>query len=87
MTEDEAKTKWCCGPPAAAFGSVMGSLIKNPKDVVPGLMCQGSVCMAWRWKAERVVSIDGMTQQRTERLTGEFSRTEGFCGLAEGAFR
>ena len=33
MTEDEAKTKWCC--------AAMNNDIK--------IRCLGSTCMAWRW--------------------------------------
>ena len=37
MTEEEAKTKSCCGPMQAEYGKT---------HVVN---CIGSACMAWRW--------------------------------------
>lgn len=41
MTEDEAKTKSCCGP--RNNGSHGGD---------DDLLCVGSACMAWRWIAQ-----------------------------------
>lgn len=43
MTEEEAKTKICCGPPQAA-AQLMGELRKGI-----AAKCAGSFCMAWRW--------------------------------------
>lgn len=45
MTEDEAKTKWCCGPPAMVNQTInhaAGNTNKEP------LKCIGSACMAFR---------------------------------------
>jgi hypothetical protein len=45
MTEEEAKTKSCCGPMQAEFGKT---------HVVN---CIGSACMAWRW--DDFIVVDG----------------------------
>jgi len=39
MTEDEAKTKICCGPPQVAAQMMRA----RPA------YCAGSACVAWRW--------------------------------------
>jgi hypothetical protein len=72
MTEDEAKTKRCCGP------SGCGRLIPVERDeaVVPLhapvqqfiSVCIGSECMAFRWD-----------QNYTDGLAGV---RHGHCGLA-----
>jgi hypothetical protein len=55
MTEEEAKTKWCCGPlqnlhtamfqAAASVGDTEGHF----DDLPAGGLCIGSSCMAWLW--------------------------------------
>lgn len=68
MTEDEAKTKACCGPEGC--GEEM-----PPTDVITaghfvrhsgkeGRFCIGSRCMGWRW------------------ITGHLIDTDGYCGYA-----
>ena len=46
MTEDEAKTKFCCGPSVA--GVYRDEF--NPYT----RCCAGSACMAWRWEAPEI---------------------------------
>jgi hypothetical protein len=73
MTEDEAKTKVCCGSPvvvgpilAAAFHSQSGSPVKADTK------CVASDCMAWRWK-------EGLDKDPKD---GHFKKLFGYCGLA-----
>jgi hypothetical protein len=42
MTEDEAKTKICCGPPQVA-----AQMMRAMMRALPAY-CAGSACMAWR---------------------------------------
>lgn len=78
LTEDEAKTKRCCG------GEGCG-IVKHeyePRQGEPTLnsftvavrRCIGSACMAWKW---------GMPQAHACDEKPEFGyRERGFCGLA-----
>lgn len=75
MTEDEAKTKTCCGPPSVA----------NVMAVVSGLMrttgapslCEGSACMAWRWE------VSPAAASAYDRIIGGAPIVAGgYCGLA-----
>ena len=44
MTEAEAKTKACCGPPQIA-AQMMGGVVAANRPA----KCAGGICMAWRW--------------------------------------
>lgn len=66
MTEDEAKTKMCCGPPSVAASNYY----RAGADCDAPMHCIGSACMAWRWTLNR----DPSTQ--------EIVKTHGYCGLA-----
>ncbi len=48
MTEEQAKTKVCCGPPIVAW---LGAQVSGAKRIQPNVsveLCIGSDCMAWR---------------------------------------
>lgn len=70
MTEDEAKTKFCCAAK------------DDPRSMV--VMCDGSACMAWRWDyAGTVIEFDGMiTVAQLDRMKRQATPQHGFCGLA-----
>jgi len=61
LTEEEAKTKWCphAGP--------------NRFDRQTEY-CEGSICMAWRWRDWNYENIGGIPVATTP--------SKGFCGLA-----
>lgn len=69
MTEDEAKTKICCGPlhqpefQKIGEVSISTPMLRN---------CLGSQCMAWRWTPQ----TDPLGRPTYVR------ETEGYCGLA-----
>jgi hypothetical protein len=69
MTEDEAKTKICCGPPQVAAQMMRA----RPA------YCAGSACMAWRWNVEK-----GYQQMAADWTPADTTKTapHGFCGLA-----
>lgn len=97
MTEDEAKTKWCCGPAM----NVMAARIASGKPQVSATegQCIASNCMAWRWsEPKRTVAFLAAVQARMQSSAkpnfnkavaeiwtetgGQFERVEGDCGLA-----
>lgn len=47
MTEDEAKTKTCCGPIPVLIGLL--AVARPESSDIPHASCIGSTCMAWRW--------------------------------------
>ena len=76
MTEDEAKTKWCC---ANMSFPVKVSVAYQAQPVIEYTQkCQGSQCMAWRETTERKLepSPKLTTALVKEKVTG------GYCGLA-----
>jgi len=54
MTEDEAKTKRCCGVGGDTYNGVQ--------------WCIGSACMAWRW--QMTVNKDGSIEDEKEGFCG-----------------
>ena len=75
MTEEEAKTKACCGAPLLA--QVMISISPNVRITdAPDLLgrCQGSACMAWRWEEEQ--PDPGPVHSPNDEDGG------GYCGIA-----
>ncbi len=77
MTEDEAKTKWCCGTPMLLL-----ALAEQAGDeVFPGDgKCVASACMAWRTRLEKVE--DGDAVPGGVYTKAPMVRTGGYCGLA-----
>ncbi len=101
MTEDEAKTKLCCGP---ILGSATALAIAQGSGAGATAKCAASACMAWRWsEAKRTLAFLEAVQVDMKKSAkpnfnasvaavyadkgSQFARTEGFCGLAgaEGA--
>lgn len=69
MTEDEAKGKACCGPPATAAATLLArkDVSATPLEGTTMGLCIASRCMAWRWRPyPRGVTGPG----------------DGYCGLA-----
>lgn len=85
MTEDEAKTKMCCGPQIVA----MATLISAPTGAVEMTRdagrCVASACMAWRWRALPGV-CEKMVQDPTATASVQIhtwmEAGDGYCGLA-----
>lgn len=91
MTEEEAKTRDCCGPRmlATAF------LLPHDRSAGGGLInraarCIGAECMAWRWRKvpnpdwQDKSYIGGFprTNPYSEQPAGIDSTMDGRCGLA-----
>lgn len=86
MTEDEAKTKLCAGPPAIAAATYYraGAAVDAP------MHCLGAECMAWQWAAEPRAGKKG-GNVAVEVTPGHFMTKpysavpkvvgDGFCGL------
>ena len=71
MTEDEAKTRWCCGAQAVA------AMMSGSKT---GALCIGSACMAWRWSRDAEWQAKAEAEYR--RSGRRIVPTDGYCGLA-----
>lgn len=85
MTEDEAKTKLCCGPPAVAAMAlyVDGDMTsrRSMGNATGGalLNCQGALCMAWR-PLKRAQAPAVRTSVNPVEDT-DWVVIGGFCGL------
>lgn len=91
MTEEDAKTKLCCGPKIVAdmllSQMLMDKTPPQPNPNTANALCVGSVCMAWRWTTPpypeglsgRQDSVD-MNLTIVERR--EPHAGDGRCGLA-----
>jgi hypothetical protein len=83
MTEDEAKTKACCGPPAVAAAAYYRAGVACDAP----MHCIASACMAWRvrhqWldNAQQEPSWVTYAPYAFEPGPGQ-ERDHGFCGLA-----
>jgi hypothetical protein len=79
MTEDEAKTKICCGPVLLATAWINESEIRAKGNLI-GSNCIGSACMAWRWEE----NTDLMPASQNDPLGGPKPPQDwdGYCGLA-----
>lgn len=75
MTEDEAKTKICCGPLLPVHVEIKAGIFREDGSVQIG-RCIGSQCMAWRWEAK--FGVDPNNPANATKLPP----TDGFCGLA-----
>lgn len=83
MTEDEAKTKRCCGPSGCGV---------RHGDPTEGRFCIGSACMAWRETVALRPVLDHMSDGRevqpgetysVSRVVGHNRHVMGvYCGLA-----
>lgn len=83
MTEDEAKTKLCCGPRVMA-ASVSATAPKNTAttaEIEKSFLCCGASCMAWHVKEQIGIGPNG---QRRSFDTDGLTRwvDDGYCGLA-----
>jgi len=86
MTEEEAKTKRCCGPEGT--GTTINPDTKvNMKEVITGVCiprwCIASDCMGWQW-----VKGKGNTPHMTEKAQAKVDalpqdQRHGYCGLAK----
>lgn len=91
MTEEQAKTKMCCGPQVVAMVMAL-NLPKQPELHENAGRCIASACMAWRLNkaVERVEAWDpdgaGWTKVRDSTFDALplWSRpgVGGYCGLA-----
>lgn len=92
MTEEEAKTKRCCGPSGCGFTTGAenhiayhdGSTGELMAAVVPIRWCIGSACMGWRrlprpeYDPDVQLQYHGSSLKDIERM----KLSAGFCGLA-----
>ena len=69
MTEDEAKTKVCCGPPGT--NAMMHGIEVGADEVNTSCIAFG--CMAWRWTIKPGPDHDAGIAAHPP---------SGFCGLA-----
>ena len=65
MTEDEAKKRWC--PDARVELAASNRIPSDSLVKMPGTLCMGSQCMAWRWDRTFVTPVEP---------------TVGYCGRA-----
>lgn len=77
MTEDEAKTKVCCGPLHQPEYAKIGEIAESKPSI---RNCIGSACMAWRWEDVRWVRPENNAGTREYELVPRSNL--GFCGLA-----
>lgn len=87
MTQDEAKQKWCCGPPG------VGQPIDGEESPQTARTCIGSMCMAWRtrfmdqtqrgamFRDERRLHPE-MTDEQLWSRVNSYDHADGYCGLA-----
>jgi len=75
VTEEEAKTKRCCGPNGC--GRLQDDLSGSP-DNAPRY-CIGSACMAWRHAPVSFTQVND--NGKTVQIEGR-SYTDFYCGLA-----
>lgn len=74
MTEQEAKTKWCCA--GLSFPIEVNAAYQADPITEFTQKCQGSACMAWRWS----ISIQQANEINARGNTGAVA--SGYCGLS-----
>jgi hypothetical protein len=79
MTEDEAKTKLCCGPLLLAETWINEEAIKAEREMKTG-RCLASACMAWRWDTDAWTLAFDDKGPLTRRK--DYDEPQGYCGLA-----
>jgi hypothetical protein len=86
MTEDEAKTKACCGAVATAWAHIAAAYTaQGHAELIPEApKCVASACMAWRHGKGARFTLDGREVHSWELADAARIVTErsGFCGLA-----
>lgn len=90
MTEDEAKTKACCGPFAgrAPYAGAAEAAEISKQGIDPDYIaemaarwpCLGSACMAWR--ETKPVEVVYLQRVDAEGYAPGRMPAEGYCGLA-----
>ena len=87
MTEEEAKTKMCCGAQVIAMAAVAAA----GRQAGAGLTldagrCIASACMAWRTRQRPVLRTEPWPDKGAVAVpAGRYGAdmiTEGYCGLA-----
>jgi hypothetical protein len=76
MTEDGAKTKYCCGVLSKIDFDIRHA---NGETDIKAMKCQGSKCMAWRWEAG---AFDHNGTPSVRNFQGDVVQAHGHCGLA-----
>jgi hypothetical protein len=87
VTEEEAKTKLCCGPPMQhAIAKLHAGLI-TATDAEKDVLCVASGCMARRWAEEKNAEAEAAFEATCP--TGASMGCEvtgpspvGYCGIA-----
>ncbi len=89
MTEDEAKTKMCCGPQTVAMTMIVVFAEPERVEMTPAAgRCIASACMAWR--LDDHIIRDGQTVRIDVRhsagwegsILKDDEELGGHCGLA-----
>lgn len=74
MTEEEAKTKRCCG--SSTCGEVRPVDDESRWSGPYPNFCIGSACMAWRWALPSALDAAGNLVPKEKQVV------PGYCGLA-----
>lgn len=86
MTEEEAKTKDCCGPDDCGE-HIYETLDDGRVQDTGQRFCAGSQCMAWRWSDEYKLAADGSmfsaSAKEDQIKKGPLTLVQpGYCGIA-----
>lgn len=81
MTEEEAKTKWCCGN--LSFPVKISVAYQSEPVVEYTQKCQGSQCMAWRATDNEIKqNPEGPIEDGIAMKSSDYT-SAGYCGLAK----